>query len=194
MALSRCSRCERLYYVNDSENPCRFHPGTFRNWWSCCRDPQRGAEGCRTAAHVEDLQATAMMDAFALSANICRQVPVPEAPSQGDEQPSADVVVIQQPGGELLMEVMPVVIEQPGGELCVEASPDAASALAAPTSPGAPTDDAARRPSASAGGGSGVRTTTMPYVFGVHDTFSGVCMRHRMTETELFNWITKYFK
>ena len=62
MALRRCSRCECTYH-NDDE-PCRFHAGRFRGWWTCCKEPLQSAQGCRSGLHIEDAAATAMFDAY----------------------------------------------------------------------------------------------------------------------------------
>ena len=74
MALRRCSRCECTYH-NDDE-PCRFHAGRFRGWWTCCKEPLQSAQGCRSGLHIEDAAATAMFDAYAPT--IAESVPVPE--------------------------------------------------------------------------------------------------------------------
>jgi len=162
-----------------------YHPGQFRQWWSCCKDPIRGSAGCRAGTHIEDVQATAMMDAlacFPVLAAHGREHVVPETQENIDPQP---VIVFEQPGGTLDMGEQMVLVP-----LALPAA--SAATAAAEAAPAIVTEHAAEEqtdvpPTTSDGavGGGGIRTVTVPYVVGVHDSFAAVCMRHKMTEDEL---------
>ena len=68
MSLSRCLRCESLYYNDRVEPNCRYHVGQFRAWWSCCKEPLYSARGCRSGMHVEDQSYTQVNESAPLSA------------------------------------------------------------------------------------------------------------------------------
>lgn len=67
MSLSRCLRCESLYYNDCVEPNCRYHVGQFRAWWSCCKEPLYSARGCRSGMHVEDQSYTQVNESAPLS-------------------------------------------------------------------------------------------------------------------------------
>lgn len=196
MSLARCARCECLYSEGESgERACRYHPGQWRNWWSCCKDPLQASTGCRAAQHVQDVAATAMLEALSL-------LPAPRQPSSmgyiaEDCTPQHAVVVFEQPGGTLQAgeEVFDRVDES--ASLAAVPSPYESSALEEATVQ--PTDmsvgdgraveegrDATLRSEGSAGGND-AQTTTVPYFVRVHDTFASISMRHKMSESELAN-------
>ena len=67
LTLCRCARCESFYNTDSTglhPSACRYHTGTFRQWWSCCKVPLHSAPGCRTGAHIEDKSYTAMLDSL----------------------------------------------------------------------------------------------------------------------------------
>ena len=181
MSLCRCSRCENLYYSEGSEqeSSCRFHPGVHRAWWSCCKEPLRGARGCRTGPHIEDAGYTAMLDSFAAS-----------APCQIIE--STTNMIIEGPDGVSLSyaEVLPdppAMIDIPIPQVGSETASDAAAQPAdgANDQLPQPTRDAPVEESAHAVGGGDTRTVAVPYVVCPHETFSSICLKHRMTSEEL---------
>ena len=171
----RCARCERMYSLADDEaHTCRYHPGHFRGWYSCCKDPCSGSPGCSTSSNIEDLAMTAMMDSFA-----CQPVQEPTQmnfipAATDDPTPPQMVIVFENPGGSL------EVGEQTTLTMCSDGAPPPAAASHAPADEPPPSQTGGELAS-----GADERTTTVPYVVGVHDTFASVSMRHKMTETEL---------
>ena len=66
MSLARCIRCEAFFQLDgdDEARCCTYHPGVYRLWWSCCREPLQSATGCRRGTHVADPHATALLDSM----------------------------------------------------------------------------------------------------------------------------------
>ena len=189
MALRRCLRCERLYSFSDEEErPCRYHSGTYKGqgvvkMWSCCRDPLASAIGCRVGTHIEDADATAMLDSYYLTqpdphAPICLMCP-------SDEEPvdmSTLEIVFENPDGGLhsamRMSFDPPIVTLP---LSHEPAPPAP----APPPAEAPAEAPPPSDGSAAAGGTGLQTVTVPYIVGRHDTFASIAMRHKMTPAEL---------
>ena len=197
MSLCRCARCENLYYA-ESEQQCRYHSGHFRMWWSCCKEPLHGAPGCRVGAHVEDVGYTRMLDSAGASS-------MQHNESFGVLE-SSDQFVIQGPDGKISFAEVIVsssstsLAEQPAKLAPAPvASPSPSVPAAAITMPAHrstveevaaeasddPSAEASRDESAAAAGGSGTRTVPVPYVVSPHDTFSSICLKHRMSPFEV---------
>jgi len=162
MSLSRCLRCESLYYNDRVEPSCRYHVGQFRAWWSCCKEPLYSARGCRSGMHVEDQSYTQLLDSYCPPA--IETVPIVETPR--------------------------CVIEGPNGEICFAAEIIVTQPEPAPVQEVAtqPPEQGPREPpveSSTAAGGSGTRTVAVPYFVSAHDTFSSICLKHRMTADEV---------
>jgi len=137
------------------------------------------------SSHVEDVRATAMLDALAFhSSPASRQVDTIAPNPPLDPQP---VVIFEQPGGALHVgEQQQVAIEKPSLSVNLAAPevPPPPSVAEGTGDAGPPAEDP---PLSSDGavGGTGVKTVTVPYVVGMHDTFAAICMRHQMTEDEM---------
>eukprot|EP00327_Prymnesium_parvum_P022345 CAMPEP_0113274404 /NCGR_PEP_ID=MMETSP0008_2-20120614/24386_1 /TAXON_ID=97485 /ORGANISM="Prymnesium parvum" /LENGTH=120 /DNA_ID=CAMNT_0000124025 /DNA_START=9 /DNA_END=368 /DNA_ORIENTATION=+ /assembly_acc=CAM_ASM_000153 len=100
MSLARCLRCEALYSPSEEEGtPCRYHPGKWRQWWSCCKDPLPRSPGCRSSAHVEDLSARAAIDSIAHFPPPARPPPSPHAHICETVASPQMVLLVEQPGG-----------------------------------------------------------------------------------------------
>lgn len=184
MSLCRCSRCENLYYAGNPDQQCRYHSGHFRMWWSCCKEPLASAAGCRQGAHTEDVGYTAMLDSYAAPCGIAHN-------DSFEVTDDTDRFVIQGPNGEISFAEV-VVSQSPSpdqqGTTAVMPASASATAAAEPSAPreGAEEEDTQPRDeSDAAAGGSGSRTVPVPYVVSPHDTFSSICLKHRMSPFEL---------
>ena len=175
MSLARCSRCESLYYSDRAGEGCCYHSGKFRSWWSCCKEPLFGAQGCRTGAHQEDVSYTAMLDAYAY----CAPTAV--------ELDSSERCIIQEPDGQLSYAGVIVTTDILPSELPVEGKAEVAMPAPPPEMGEDPAAEARPESSApsNANGGDGDRTVTVPFVVSMFDTFASICLKHRMSADEL---------
>lgn len=163
MSLVRCARCESFYYRDsDHTGQCRYHSGQYRAWWSCCKEPLYSSRGCRAGVHVEDMGYTAMLDSYcppAAQAPTTEQIAV-EGPD-GRIMAVAGLIITQQDSP-----AQPAIISSADGDV-------AAQARTTPSSTRAQQD------------GQDGRTVAVPYVIDSTDTWSSICLRHRMTSEEL---------
>ncbi len=170
MSLARCIRCEAFFQLDgdDEARCCTYHPGVYRLWWSCCREPLQSATGCRRGTHVADPHATALLDSMCEIASSASRATGEET---GGEQQR---VLITGPDGVTSL-AQAVLITRP--------TPITSPAPAPAPAP-APKGSAAAESDAAAGG-EGTRTVAVPYTVMRTDTWSAIAMRHSMTSAEL---------
>ena len=169
MALARCRRCESLYRLGDSESECRYHPGQYRRWWTCCRALEEGAPGCRTGEHLEDPEATAMLDALA-SMGGAPAARVTNAPEVVNE----DVLILEGPAGALHQLTLPIANAAQGELPASDAdNGDGHGGLGGGEAPEAELE--------------ATEAVLEPYLVGAQDTFGSICLRHGMSPSELMH-------
>ena len=166
MGSVRCARCESFYSRDDTGHNCRYHSGQYRGWWSCCKEPLFSARGCRSAAHVEDRAYTAMLDSY--------------CPPAVEVQADTENFVVEGPDGRI-MAVAGMIITQQDAPAPVESIevPETAEASERPAASSTPSSMPAQQ------GGQDGRTVAVPYMVGSADTWSSICLRHRMSSEEL---------
>ena len=120
-----------LYRLDESvREPCCYHTGVYRAWWSCCKEPLRGARGCRTGVHVEDVGYTRMLDSMCM-------------PATDEPVDDGTVSLVEGPDGRI-MAVAGIVVTQPAITVApppAAATPPPAEETTPPSETETPADD-----------------------------------------------------
>lgn len=184
--LARCRRCEQMYLLsNEDPQACHYHSGRYLgSWWTCCRERGIGAQGCKRAAHVEDLAATALLDAVSL---IGDSRPACTAPVSLEIHVADSEAGVKTPlvivGPEGVMHMAESELDHPRDVTpCEETPASRAGELSTTPSVAVATVDGAAKGSVPP-----EELMLVPYLVGPQDTFSAICLRHSMQPHDLMH-------
>jgi len=127
------------------------------------------APGCRTGVHMEDLAATAMLDAIS---------------AQFAPQPEAPVIIFEGPEGTLHVATQPPVLPLEK-EAKHQPTPPKQSSPRIAFGGERATANAVECSEETGDGGDALETVLVPYLVDHGDKFEAICMRHQMSAQEL---------